>query len=103
MSKLRNRTAAKRGKNRQRNPGFQQTHLHAFLKPRYEEIPGLVVDGRIATEVIAQQRGVSRHGVYRWFSGFLTMRGARDLVAVTVTDATPDGTVTLEELVDYIS
>lgn len=84
-------------------PRFWETRLHDFLRPKYESVPGLVKDGRINTKMIADKSNVSRYTVYRWFGGHLTMRGARDLVAVTVTDETPKGTVAVEELVDYIS
>lgn len=82
---------------------FWDTELHKFLVPYFEPVPGLVRDGRINAKMISEKRKVSRFSVYRWFQGYLTIRGARDLCAMTRTKDCKEGTVKVEDLLRFIS
>lgn len=83
-------------------PPYHETELHDFLLPRFEMVAGLVKAGRIDTLRVAELCGVSRYSVYRWFQGKLTINGARKLCGITVTKDYKDGTVSVDELVDFI-
>lgn len=82
---------------------YYDTELHTFLLEKLAHVPGMIRGGRIDTKVLARRCNVARWTCYRWFRAeSLSPNAAKALIRASITDETPEGTITGQDLHRFI-